>query len=109
MWFNYIPLETKQSIIFAGVSLQKFICISIYNVRKVPNRYAVQGIRRGGNDVAHSCFFVRTTEMNHFINFCVAYSRLEVAGETPAMLTVGICAINLLIKRHCLYIPKIQR
>ena len=43
MWFNYIPLETKQSIIFAGVSLQKFICISIYNVRKVPNRYAVQG------------------------------------------------------------------
>ena len=34
--------------------------ISIYNTIKDPQWYVVQGIRRGGNDDAHSCFFART-------------------------------------------------
>ena len=36
-----------------------------HNIIKDPHRYAVQVIRRGGNNDAHSCFFAWTAKIDN--------------------------------------------
>ena len=83
------------------------VAASGYNTIKDPQWYAVQGIRRGGNDDDHS-FLARTTQLITAIFKYSCSGAIEILKKTAIITSNPKCLVNFAVQKISIWLEYVK-